>query len=207
MTDFYSKSWKDHVPWVVAGFLAVVAVAVIVFGGSRLLGEGSDDASGESEESLGDDASEEDGLGGHESGEGPHDLVDLFVGKEGDGLEEAGNVAVEFAAEATSLEHEASVSDYHDRVSGYTDDDLTNLIPVEPTLDELYEDLMSWEADLSGAAQIYRLQVDGTGKVDVSVHMHASSAEDEYDLGPMNISMASGEQGSWEVSSIYRPVH
>lgn len=207
MTDFYSKTWKDHVPWVLGSLLAVVAVAVLVFGGSRLWGKSSDETSQGQVQSSGDGGSENGGTDAVQSGDRPKEIGDLFVGADGGGLEEAANVAVEFGAEATSLEHGVSVSEYHDRISDHTDEELASRLSIDETVNELHEDLKSWEEDLTGSAQIYRLQADGTGKIDVSVHLHTATADDEYDLGPMTVSLSTSDQGAWEVNSVFRPIH
>lgn len=202
MADFYSKTWKDHVPWVLGLFLAVIAVSVLAVGGNRLWGESTDEGTEGSVEPSEGAASDT-----VEAGEGRHEIGALFVGGDAGGLEEAANVAVEFATEATSLEHGASVSAYYDRISVHTDEELTSRLSLDETVDELHEDLKTWEESLDGSAQIYRLQTDGAGKVDVSVHLHTAVADDEYDLGPMTVSLSASDQGVWEVNSVYRPIH
>ena len=207
MADFYRKTWKDHVPWVLGVFLAVVAVAVLAVGGNDLWGDSPEEMPEESTDPSADDSTGNGENGPAESGEGAHEIGSLFVGDDGDGPREAANVAVEFATEASSLEHGTSLSEYHDRISEHTDEELTSRLSIDEAVNELHEDLKSWEEDLAGSAQIYRLQADGTGKIDVSVHLHTATADDEYDLGPMTVSLSAPEQRVWEVNSVYRPIH
>lgn len=202
MADFYSKTWKDHVPWVLGVFLAAVAVAVLAVGGNYLWSGSPEEVSEEPTASSADSST---GIG--ENGEGEHGIGTLFVGDDGDGPRKAANVAVGFATEATSLEYGTSPSVYYDRLSEYTDEELTSRLSVDETVNELHEDLESWEEDLAGNAQIYRIQADGTGKIDVSVHLHTAAVGAEYDLGPMTVSLSATEQGVWEVHSVYRPIH